>query len=145
MAFAPVSYYERQAGGIELLPADLTPGQEVVLYVSGHWSDTRARISSTTVEKVTKTRVVLANGDRLVIREGKITGKVEGSSYYSPSIYTPDDEQLAKHRARNKKIELRYAARTAAESFRKDPSIETAKRLVADVQAWLAVADPEED
>lgn len=145
MAFAPVNYFELQAGAEELLPADLTPGQEVVLYVPGHWSDTSGRIQIVKVEKVTKTRLVLDNGVRLVIREGMITGKVEGSTFYTPTILTTDDAKLIEYRARNDRLEKRYAALVAAERFQRDVNVETAKRLIADVQAWLDVADPEED
>lgn len=131
---------------------DLEIGQTLIAVQHGRWSNPTHTEEPWEVIKKTKTRLVITMlrevegamvrtqvHERVVVREGKVTSKLEGrsSSYDGLALYTEDDERLAEVRAETARSQIFLRARSQAESAYKNLTKETAARAITALQAFL--------
>lgn len=131
---------------------DLEIGQTLIAVQHGRWSNPVHEERPWTVTKKTKTRLVVTMlrevegalvpttvHDRLIVREGKVTSRVEGRGDFHDgmALYTEDDERLAELRAQTARSRVFLLARNQAESAYKNLTKETAARAITALQAFL--------
>lgn len=124
------------------LPAWLRVGAEVALIRSGGiWGP---RITgTTTVEKLTKRDIVLANGTRF--RHKAQTAAYDGEIYYIQesgsrwlSLCAADGATAKSMQANKEREGLRTAARNAAATAGQNMTVANAEAAVAALQEWIA-------
>lgn len=81
--------------------ADLTVGQEIAL-INFHSFGITSEIRETTIEKITATRVVLANGQRWIVDKwGEVNRLEKTESYRSPHFLPVGHETVIRAKANN--------------------------------------------
>lgn len=131
---------------------DLEVGQTLIAVQHGRWSNPIHTEQPWEVIKKTKTRLVITMlrevegamvrtqvHERIIVREGRVTSKVEGrsSSHDGMALYTEDDERLAEVRTETARSQIFLAAQRAAENAHKRLSKETAAQAIKALQAFL--------
>ena len=145
---APAEQAERELRG-----DNVTPGQRLVKVAFPRWSDGEPRFYTYIVVRATKTRLIVrsANSEdapeiRLILqtkswdakRDGRVTGRVEGTSEYADtwSLATEDDDCMEDFKRRAHRALVKRRATQAAEAFAKTPSIDTANAAIQAMSLW---------
>lgn len=80
-----------------------------------------------------------ARGMRIIVRDGLVSHREEGSSKYGNPVYlySEDDPILATLRTRTQHVQTRWSARDAAERAHKNLEPKTARAAIEALQAYL--------
>lgn len=131
---------------------DVQVGQKLIAVEHGRWSNPIHQEGPWEVVKKTKTRLVLTMirvvegaevlttvTNRVVVRDGKVTSRVEGRSefYGGMSLYTEDDAALAEVRATTARSRVHHLAEQAAETAHRRLTKENAEKAITALQAFV--------
>ncbi len=115
------------------LPPWIHEGAQVVLY-RHHFSGGSVRF--TTVERLTATQIVLADGSRY----RRDTLREVGRHYEGPQLLAADDPKVVETIAANQLRDALHAVKAAAEKVRTDHDAETAATRLRDLAEAVAAA-----
>jgi hypothetical protein len=128
--------------------SDIEVGTRFVDVRAARWSDSQHSERLVEVVRKTSTRLIVALVDRegnvdadrmfrIIVRNGDVTGKVEGAERFPMDLYTTDDERLEIMRASSRKATYRWEARQAAQDAFHDMTQANARKAVEALQAYL--------
>lgn len=138
----------RMTGGMAL--SDLKIGQKLIEVNRGHWSYNVHTESMWRVVRTTSTRLIInlirevGGVDipteieyRVLVRDGKVTTKIEGRGSKDIELHTLDSEELPELRAATARSKIRSDAQKFAENAHRRLSGETARAAITALQAYL--------
>lgn len=136
--------------------ADVEVGSEIALLKYPSFG-TYVDISRATVQRITKTRVIISRGTRpdgtdllerwVVNRNGEITGREGAPSYSSPHFALASDKRVAQALRTNEIFEIRNSAVKALRPVYEEPrfaGVEEIDAAIAALQALKSVLEEDE-
>jgi hypothetical protein len=113
----------------------------VVAVVAGGW---RGTVHLDTITKVLARDVVLASGDRFVMRGNELRKLGHKSSYYvAPRLLPVDHPTVLEIQEEQRRDRARGKVNAAHDSWRRNPTLTNAGELIRATEAWVALQPQE--